>query len=423
MKNEPRNIEVWGDWLELKGLTRLGSLHVLPGRGKEIFAFEYDATWVRHPQRANLDPQLTLHQGRQYGPEDAASFRVFLDSAPDRWGRTLLNRREAQAARAAGRKERKLLESDYLLGVYDGHRLGGLRFRLGANSPFLDDNAEFAAPPWAALRTLQDASLQLQRDGAEQRRDYPKWLRLLLAPGSSLGGARPKASVVDARGALWLAKFPSGNDAVDVGAWEQVLHQLAARASIDVPETIAQRFGGRQHTFLARRFDRNASGQRRHFATALTLLGRSDGDDSSRGASYLEFVEFLKLAGSRPAQDLEELWRRIVFFICVSNTDDHLRNHGFLLQADGWTLAPAYDLNPLADTDGLTLNISETDNSQSLELVLSVAPLFRIKPTRARLIVREVAEAVRTWPQLATTLGISRAEQIRMRAAFRVAES
>jgi len=413
-------IEVWGDWLELNGLTRVGTLHATPARGKEIFAFEYDGAWVTHPQRANLDPNLRLHQGRQYGPEDQASFRAFLDSAPDRWGRVLMNRRESLAARVAKRAPRSLLESEYLLGVFDGHRQGGLRFRIGPTGPFLDDNAELASPPWTSLRELEHASLQLELPDAESRRDYAKWLRMLIAPGGSLGGARPKASVVDERGRLWIAKFPSANDTRDVGAWEQVLHHLAQRAGVEVPEAMVRRFAGRRHTFLTRRFDRSDTGQRRHFASAMTLLQRADGDDAASGASYLEFVEMLARAGAQPERDMEQLWRRIVFFLCVSNVDDHLRNHGFLLQAKGWVLAPAYDMNPVDSGDGLKLNISDSDNSQSLELAYSVAPFYRLKARRAQQIGRAVIEAASHWRKVATAVGIPRAEQDSMENAFRL---
>ena len=422
MKARDRAIEVWGDWAELHGAVRVGVLHATPERGKEIFAFEYDSAWVAHPQRVNLDPNLVLHQGRQFGPDDQGGCRAFLDSSPDRWGRLLMKRREAQAARMEGRAARSLMESDYLLGVYDGHRQGGLRFRLDPTGPFLDDSAELASPPWTSLRELMHASLQLERPGAEDNPDYAKWLRMLVAPGASLGGARPKASVLDDQGRLWIAKFPSAQDTRDVGAWEQVLHVLAQRAGVDVPEAEARIFAGRHNTFLTRRFDRDAAGQRRHFASAMTLLQRSDGDDASSGASYLEFVELMARVGSQPERDMEQLWRRIVFNMCVSNVDDHLRNHGFLLQVDGWTLAPAYDLNPVETGDGLKLNVSEADNSQSLDLARSVARLFRLKPARAGQIIKDVTAAVRQWQEVASSMDIQKSEQQRLRDAFRVAE-
>jgi serine/threonine-protein kinase HipA len=423
MKAKERVIHAWGDWAELGALTPIGTLTAAVSRGKEIFAFEYADSWITHPGRINLDPDLSLYRGRQYGPDTQQNFRAFLDSAPDRWGRLLMRRREAQAAREAQRDPQALLESDYLLGVYDGHRQGGLRFRLEPDGPFLDDNTAPASPPWTSLRELEHASLQLERPDAESDPDYARWLRMLIAPGASLGGARPKGGVVDEHGRLWIAKFPSRHDTTDMGAWEQVLHVLAQNAGIQVPLAQARTFAGRHHTFLTQRFDRTDDGRRRHFCSAMTLLKRSDGDDASTGTSYLEFVELLMQSGARPNEDMEELWRRIVFFMCVSNVDDHLRNHGFLLERDGWRLAPAYDMNPVDTADGLKLNVSDNDNSQSLELARSVAPLFRIKSARAKEIVSRVAAAVKQWRAVAGKIGIPEAEQNAMRPAFRVADS
>ena len=418
--SEKQVIEVFADWAALGAPARMGWLSANVTRGKEVFAFEYDPEWLEAEPRQQLDPALLLYAGPQYPTR--ANFGVFLDSAPDRWGRVLMRRREAHLARADDRAERRLLESDYLLGVHDGHRMGALRFFVGGR--FRDDNDAMASPPWTSLRELEAASLQLERDGVEDDPDYGHWLRMLIAPGGSLGGARPKASVRDEAGALWIAKFPSRHDEEDVGAWEWVLHQLAQRAGIVVPEAQARKFGSRRghHTFLSRRFDRTTQGRRLHFASALTLLGRSDGEDAEAGASYLELADLLIQSGAQTGADLEQLWRRMVFYVCVSNTDDHLRNHGFMLDANGWALAPAYDINPDPHGAGLRLNISETDNAQDLELVLSVAAFFRIKAPRAREIRREVASAVQTWRDVAGEFGLARAAQDRMRRAFRVAE-
>lgn len=246
---------------------------------------------------------------------------------------------------------------------------------------------------------------------------------MLIAPGASLGGARPKASVVDERGQLWIAKFPSARDEVDVGAWEEVAHKLAKSAKITVPPAEARRFGSHYHTFLTRRFDRTDTGERLHFASAMTLLNHSDGYDASAGASYLELVEFIAKEGASAFEDLEQLWRRIVFFICISNVDDHLRNHGFMLHPKGWSLAPAYDVNPSIDREGLHLNISETDNAQDIEVAFSVIEYFRIKKARANEIVREVIDIVTGWRAIASSVGISAGEQDRMAHAFRVADS
>ncbi len=416
-----RLIEVWADWEGLAEPTLMGRLLATLSRGKEIFSFDYDKEWLGSAQRAQLDPTLALYAGPQYPSSGQGNFGVFLDSCPDRWGRVLMLRREAQLAREEGREERRLLESDYLLGVHDRHRMGALRFRV--EDRFLDDNAELASPPWTSLRELEHASLQLEREDAAQYADYSRWLRMLIAPGGSLGGARPKASVLDEQGHLWIAKFPSQRDDEDIGAWESVIHELATHAGVSVPKTQLRRFGSREHTFLSRRFDRTRGGRRLHFASAMTLLERREGDDARDGASYLELADLLIRRGARTAADLEELWRRIVFFACVSNTDDHLRNHGFLLTPTGWTLAPAYDMNPDPYGEGLSLNISESDNAQDLQLVLDVASAYRVKAQHAKRIVGEVVAAVGRWRRVADNLGLSSDAHDRMRRAFRVADN
>lgn len=424
MKNNPqRYIEVHAHWAGLSQPILMGVLHTTPARGKEIFSFEYSDDWLSNNLSHTLDPSLQLFQGRQYAPQDQENFGVFLDSSPDRWGRFLMDRREAQLARAAKRKECKLLESDYLLGVYDEHRMGALRFRTDPKGPFLDNNKNYASPPWTSLRELEHASLELEKNDAEANPDYSQWLQMLIAPGGSLGGARPKASVIDEGKHPWIAKFPSNNDEVDVGAWEMVAYKLAQRAKINIAAAKVEKFNNHYHTFLSKRFDRIATGERIHFASALTLLQRSDGDDASNGASYLELAEFIMRNGALPAQDLEQLWRRIVFYICVSNVDDHLRNHGFILQPNGWALSPAFDINPVANSHGLKLNISETDNSQDLELAKNVAAYFRIKPNHADQIIQEVIAAVKDWRNIASSLDIPRKEQDRMANAFRIASA
>ena len=416
MSAERKTVEVWADWEPLGSPARVGVLAAIPSRGRQVFSFEYDSAWLAAGHVAPLDPALRPVQGPQYVTDGRDNFGVFLDSAPDRWGRVLMQRREALLARHGKRAERRLTELDYILGVYDGHRMGGLRYRIGSG-PFLDDNAELASPPWTSLRDLEQASLQLEREGAELDPKYGAWLRMLLAPGRSLGGARPKASVVDPQGRLWLAKFPSANDQDDIGGWESIVHVLARRAGVATADAKRQRFGSRHHTFITRRFDRTDTGRRVHFASAMTLLDREDGET---GASYLDLAELLSQQGAHAARDLEQLWRRIVFFVCVSNVDDHLRNHGFLLEAAGWSLAPAYDMNPNPFGAGLSLNISETDNAQDLELVRDVAKHFRVKARRADEIIDEVTEVVSTWRTEATRTKVPRGEQDRMATAFRL---
>lgn len=418
-----RSVDVYADWSGLGGPRQMGALHVDRSKGKEIFSFEYAGTWLGGGRAQVLDPRLRLDGGPQWPRDTNDTFGLFKDSAPDKFGRALMRRREAQAARTEGRAERVLTDFDYLLGVHDAQRMGAMRFRASSDGPFLDDSVENAAPPLARLRELEAASLDLERDGIEDDRRYAQLLRLL-APGSSLGGARPKAGVLDPQGRLWIAKFPSRSDDHDMGGWEAVTHGLAVRAGIRVSNARVMKLGGRHRTFLSRRFDRTVTGERIHFASAMTMLERVDGDDSDSGASYLELADFLIRGGANVNDDLEQLWRRIVFFMCVSNVDDHLRNHGFLLEpARGWHLAPAYDMNPVATANGLTLNVSDSDNAQELALAREVSSLFRVKPVRASAVIDEVVAAVRGWRGEAKAVGLSPAQQEQMARAFRVADA
>ncbi len=329
-----------------------------------------------------------------------------------------MRRREAALARQEGRKEKTLTELDYLLGVYDRPRIGAMRFRANEEGPFLNDNKEMASPPWTSLRALENASIQLEREDAINEPKYMTWLNTLIAPGSSLGGARPKASVVDPNGSLWIAKFPSANDDRNIGAWEKVIHTLAGMARVQMAQGEAKRFNSRHHTFLNKRFDRTNTGERIHFASAMTLLSYSDGADYKDGVSYLELAEFISRYEAKPTEDLHQLWRRIIFYICVSNTDDHLRNHGFLLTNKGWILSPAYDVNPEPLNKGLTLNISENDNSLDLDLAKEVSTFFRLKEKHAEVIINETIHAVSQWREIAISLEITREEQELMASAF-----
>jgi len=315
-----------------------------------------------------------------------------------------------------------LLEADYLLGVHDEQRSGALRFiERETGDDWLGNHDNMHTPPWTSLRELEHASWNIQTDSASDDPHYLEWLNLLIAPGSSIGGARPKAGVRDPHGDLWIAKFPGRSDQRDMAAWEMLTHQLASSSGLRVSHADLQSFGNGHRTFLTRRFDRvpgSRGCKRLHFSSAMTLLGHSDGDDHFAGASYLELVEFLSRKGAQPAADLEELWRRIAFSIAVSNTDDHLRNHGFLFTENGWILSPAYDLNPDPTGTGLSLNISETDNALSFDLALEVAPFFRLTPTTANAILKQITTAVAEWRQHAGIFGIPRSEQEVMSSAF-----
>jgi serine/threonine-protein kinase HipA len=415
-----KQIHVYLDWLDLEGLQKLGVLQAEQLRGKEVFSFSYNKEWLESGFALLLDPDLGLYSGPQYLRDDKPNFGLFMDSSPDRWGRVLMQRREAVSARSENRKVRPLFESDYLLGVYDLYRMGALRFRLSEDGPFLHDEKDMTVPPFTSLRTLEEASLRLEDSDNLEDPAFAHWLNLLISPGSSLGGARPKASVKDPAGNLWIAKFPSRNDDRDVGAWEAVVNELAVKAGLSIAEGNANRFSQINHTFLTRRFDRMGD-KRVHFASAMTLLGYSDGMDAGAGVSYLHLAEFIMRRGAAPDQDLEELWRRIVFYILVSNSDDHLRNHGFILTPKGWRLSPAFDVNPIPRSTGLTLNISEHSNMLDVDLAREVAEKFRISPGRREEIIVTVSNAVSHWRTVAEGLNISKREIGDMAEAFLLA--
>lgn len=423
MKRDAKlNIEVWADWENLGEAKKMGILSSIVTRGKEIFSFSYDENWLQSKSALVIDPSLQLYSGEQFNQSEGPNFGVFLDSSPDRWGRVLQKRREALCARAEKRAERSLYESDYLLGVHDKHRMGALRFKESTSGPFLGDQQEFATPPFTSLRELEAAAWAIENDHVLEDPEVGKWVRMLIAPGGSLGGARPKASVVDEKGHLWIAKFPSREDRNDTGLWEFLMYQLAQDAGIEMSDAQVKVFRGKQHTFLTKRFDRTQDQSRIHFASAMTMLGKADGAGAGDGTSYLELVEFLQVYGAHVQQDLPQLWRRIVFSMCVSNTDDHLRNHGFLLTEKGWVLSPAFDLNPNPDGEGLRLNVSESDNSQNFDLALDVAGYFRLDKSKAEEVLHEIIDATKNWRARATTLGISRVDQEVMSRAFRLVE-
>jgi serine/threonine-protein kinase HipA len=418
-------IAVYADWHGLAAPLRLGLLHARRGAGREVFEFEFDRAALAHPALAHvqLDPRLSMFEGRQHPQQGHETFGVFADASPDRWGRLLMRRRLEREQRAGQTaKSVRLHESDYLLGVHDAFRIGALRFRLNDAGAFLDNRHGVAAPPFVQLRELEAASLALERDADNTAAAADTWLRMLIAPGGSLGGARPKASVVDPDGQLWIAKFPSVRDQYDMGAWELVVHTLARGCGLRVPQSLGRRFAKSHHTFLVKRFDRTIAGRRLHFASALTLTGRKDGDDAASGASYLELARVLIDHGAQTAADLRELWSRVVFNMLVSNSDDHLRNHGFVLvPGKGWRLSEAYDMNPVAESQGLKLNISEADNALDLELARSVAAYFRIGVRTANEIIAGSQRVVKQWSKIAESVGVSAREQRQMAAAFQLA--
>ncbi len=398
---------------DLQGTPHLvGRMWARSHRGKQSATFEYDEGWLGREERFSLEPALQVGPGPFHTQPSRALFGAMGDSAPDRWGRVLMQRAERARAREEGRAPHTLQEVDYLLNVGDESRQGALRFSTHETGPFLADGPQ-KIPPLIELPALLAASEKIVVDGDDDNQDA---LRLLLAPGSSLGGARPKASVRGGDGRLLIAKFPHKEDAYSEVVWEALTLNLARRAGITVP---AHRLSvvGRKRVLLLDRFDRSGT-ERIPYLSALSMLGARDGERMS----YLEFVDILRRHGAAPREDMQELWRRIVFNVLVSNVDDHLRNHGFLYpDAHGWRLAPAFDLNPVpVDLRPRILStaINEDDFTASLQLALEVAPYFELTGQRAREITREVGAVTGTWRMEAARLGLKASEISRMSSAF-----
>jgi serine/threonine-protein kinase HipA len=417
MSGRQRSVQVYIDADGAGGPAQMGTLHAQSSGRQEVFSFEYAPEWLASEAAFAFDPDLQLLQGAQYPAQSRSSFGIFLDSAPDRWGRLLMQRRENLRARQEERPARRLTEWDYLLGVHDETRLGALRLRSLEGGEFLDSDRQWAAPPITSVRELQAASDGLERHiDDEKNPEYARWLNQLVAPGSSLGGARPKASVRDETGDLCIAKFPSRADTRNMAAWEMLAHRLAAKCGIYLPQARLLDNGDREKsTFLVKRFDRTTNGGRRAFVSAMTLTQRRDGEP---GASYLELVELLQRQGAETLGDTHQLFRRIVFSILIHNTDDHLRNHGFFIEERGLRLSPAYDMNPSLDGDDLTLAINETETMCDVAIARAAHKMYALTLKEADEIIAEVERAVKTWHEEAETLRIRRSEQDQMAAAF-----
>lgn len=417
MTQTKRDIYVFAQWKGMAEPKRIGILSAHSAKGRKAFSFQYDKDWLNSEQRYLFDPDIQFFSGLQF-PSEKENFGVFMDSMPDTWGRTLMKRRAAQEAKERGiTKAAVLYDIDYLLGVYDESRMGALRFKTEIDGPFLDHNLLMPTPPWSHIRELQFAAKVLEDDKTNE--EVQKWLAVLMAPGSSLGGARPKANIVDENGDLWIAKFPSKNDTVDKAGWEFLAYRLAINAGVIMAPSKIEKIVGKHYTFFTKRFDRE-NGERIHFASAMTMTGNNEDTIRDNPGSYLDIAEFISNFGYNVEENLHQLWRRIVFNIVISNTDDHFRNHGFILTEKGWILSPAYDLNPSVDKDGLSLNIDMENNDLDIELAKSVGEYFRLDSSQMNQIISEVFKSVRTWSELAIEIGISRSDQELMRGAFNI---
>lgn len=415
MSPSKTDILVYAHWLGMKEPVQIGVLSAQQAKGKKAFGFEYAKDWLQSTPQLLLDPDIGWYKGQQY-PSGKDNFGIFFDSMPDTWGRTLMKRRSAFEAKQEGKPAPTLYDVDFLLGVHDDCRMGALRFKLDPGGPFLDNNQNKPVPPMSSVRALQHASQVLESDTPVD--DLKKWLDLLIAPGTSLGGARPKANLIDDQNNLWIAKFPSKNDAIDKAAWEFLAYKLAIDAGVEMSESRIEKISGQHHTFFTKRFDRFKA-ERIHFASAMTMTGNNEETIKEKPAGYLDIAEFIQYAGCQNIHDLNQLWRRIVFNIAISNTDDHLRNHGFLLTDNGWILSPAFDLNPSVDKNGLALNIDVSDNALDFDLAKSVGMYFQLTDLKMDAIIAEVVNAVSGWKSIAHKIGIPRSEQEIMASAFR----
>ncbi len=405
-------IEVWLD-SDLMPLARVGTLT----RGaKGIVRFQYSAEWLKNPLKFAIDPGTFLDTAPFYPENGMANFGAFLDSSPDRWGETLMQRREALAALDEQRAPRTLHAWDFLLGVQDLTRQGALRFR---RPPAGEDEARRAAvflacddlpaPPLSSLRELEEVARELTRKNIDDLQSLRRWLAVLVAHGASLGGARPKANFTDVDGTLWIAKFPAHDDDRDIGAWEKVAHDLAHAAGVDVPEARLLSFNNEFRTFCVKRFDRE-DGHRRFYSSAMTLLLKNV--ESGNEASYLEIAEFIanNCDPAHRSSDLEQMFRRVAFNVAVGNRDDHLRNHGFLYTQAGWRLAKAFDVNPNNHKAEHVLRIDDRHHQASLALVKATAAFYAVSDARADVIIEEVAAAIDTWRDVAEGYRINRAD-------------
>ena len=418
------------DWLDEPMLV--GELGYESLRGSDSYSFKYDNDWLRQYGSLYLSADINNYPGQQYTQLDRDIFGCFNDALPDSWGRLLLNRREQILATEDKRPVRKLSSFDYLIGIDDYSRMGGFRFKEKQDGEYINRwsseshqarlNGRVATeedevncekslriPPLTDIRALVAASMEIEKSEELNQLPEKKWLLQLVHPGTSLGGARPKAGVMNDEGRLCVAKFPSRNDDYDVGLWEHLSHVLAKEAGVIAAETNVIETGEKYHALLSRRFDRTAEGCRKHFASAMTLLGLTDGCDAKSGNGYLDIVDFILQNCCDVEQNLRQLYRRVAFNIAIGNSDDHFRNHGFLLTPRGWTLSPAYDMNPTLN-EYQALLINSTTNHADLQVLLDSSEEYMIGKDEAVYIIEEVKAGVKHWKSIATRLGIAKRE-------------
>ena len=416
-----RTLFIYADFDWLDNPLLVGELGYESLRGSDSYSFNYDNNWLRQYGGLFLSADINNYPGQQYTQLGRDIFGCFSDALPDRWGRLLLNRREQILAAEEERPVRKLSSFDYLMGIDDFSRMGGFRFKISKDGDFINCEKSLRIPPLTDVRALVLASMEIEKCEELNRVPEKKWLLQLIHPGTSLGGARPKAGVMNEDGSLCVAKFPSRNDDYDVGLWEHLSHLLAKEAGVIAAETSAIETGEKYHALLSKRFDRTADGRRKHFASAMTLLGLTDGCDAKTGNGYLDIVDFIIQNCCDVEYNLRQLYRRVAFNIAIGNSDDHFRNHGFLLTPKGWTLSPAYDMNPTLN-EYQALLINSSTNFADLQVLLDSSEEYMIDKKEAERIINEVKVGVKPWRSIAIRLGIAKREMDVFEQVFKHAQ-
>ena len=403
-------IYVYADFNWLKKVELVGELSMQSIRGKESYSFEFSKDWLKNYGSIQLSDDINNYTGIQYCQQNNEIFGCFADSLPDRWGRTLILRREQILAMEEKRPVRRLTEFDFLTGIDDYTRIGGFRYKIDPTGEFINTSNKLQIPPLTEIKELVRASNEIELSEEKNTLPQKKWLFQLIQPGTSLGGARPKATIIDENKHLYIAKFPSRNDLYDVGLWEHLSHLLAKESGLNCSESKVIKAGNKYHTLLSKRFDRTADNKRIHYASAMTMLGLKDGCNANTGNGYLDIVNYIIKNCCNVDYNLKELYRRVAFNISIGNSDDHFRNHGFLLTPQGWTLSPAFDINPSLSKEQSLLINSYTSKSD-LNILLDSCEEYMLNHNTAKQIIEEVLKGISKWKLLANKINIPQSEQ------------
>lgn len=403
-------IYVYADFNWLKKVELVGELSMQSIRGKESYSFEFSKDWLKNYGSIQLSDDINNYTGIQYCQQNNEIFGCFADSLPDRWGRTLILRREQILAMEEKRPVRRLTEFDFLTGIDDYTRIGGFRYKIDPTGEFINTSNKLQIPPITEIKELVRASNEIELSEEKNTLPQKKWLFQLIQPGTSLGGARPKATIIDENKHLYIAKFPSRNDLYDVGLWEHLSHLLAKESGLNCSESKVIKAGNKYHTLLSKRFDRTTDNKRIHFASAMTMLGLKDGSNANTGNGYLDIVDFIIQNCCNVDYNLKELYRRVAFNISIGNSDDHFRNHGFLLTPQGWTLSPAFDINPSLSKEQ-SLLINSYTAASDLKILLDSCEEYMLNHNTAKQIIEEVLNGVSKWKMLANKINLPQSEQ------------